>query len=89
MRDDTSRTRRGGTPSTPQTGGFSWNSFPVANTSAPTDTPAPTTLNSRKASADQHHLTDYTAGQGWHDGRIVPYGPLSLEHSAMVFHYAQ
>ena len=31
---------------------------------------------------------DYTAGS-WHDGRIVPYGPLALEPSAMVLHYAQ
>ncbi len=34
-------------------------------------------------------IMDYTAGQGWHDGRIVPYGPLALEPSAMVLHYAQ
>ena len=34
-------------------------------------------------------LMNYTASKGWHDGRIVPYGPLSLEPCAMVFHYAQ
>lgn len=32
---------------------------------------------------------DYTEGIGWHDARIVPYGPLSLDPAAMVFHYAQ
>jgi branched-chain amino acid aminotransferase len=26
---------------------------------------------------------------GWHDGRLEPYGPLSLEPSTSVFHYAQ
>jgi branched-chain amino acid aminotransferase len=34
-------------------------------------------------------IMDYTEGQGWHDARIVPYAPLSLEPSAVVFHYAQ
>ena len=38
---------------------------------------------------DHMFLMDYHVGQGWHDPRIVPYGPLSLEPSAMVFHYAQ
>ena len=23
---------------------------------------------------------DYTAGEGWHDARIVPYGPVSYTH---------
>jgi branched-chain amino acid aminotransferase len=32
---------------------------------------------------------NYTQGQGWHDARIVPYGPLSLEPTTMVLHYAQ
>jgi branched-chain amino acid aminotransferase len=34
-------------------------------------------------------LMDYDKGKGWHDPRIVPYAPLTLEPSAMVFHYAQ
>ena len=38
---------------------------------------------------DHMFVMDYTEGQGWHDARIVPYGPISLEPSAMVFHYAQ
>lgn len=38
---------------------------------------------------DHMFVMDYTDGQGWHDARIVPYGPVSLEPSAMVFHYAQ
>ncbi|KAF0821797.1 branched-chain amino acid aminotransferase [Cytobacillus firmus] len=32
---------------------------------------------------------DYTAGRGWHDPRIVPYQPLSLDPAAMIFHYGQ
>lgn len=38
---------------------------------------------------DYMFLMDYSAGLGWHDARIVPYGPLELEPSCMVFHYAQ
>ena len=65
------------------------NSFPVTKTSAPKVKPDPKTLKFGKTFTDHMFLMDYTAGQGWHDGRIVPYGPLSLEPSAMVFHYAQ
>jgi branched-chain amino acid aminotransferase len=38
---------------------------------------------------DHMFLMDYVEGQGWINPRIVPYGPISLEPSAMVFHYAQ
>jgi branched-chain amino acid aminotransferase len=27
--------------------------------------------------------------RGWHDGKLMPYGPLSLDPSTAVFHYAQ
>ncbi|WP_214323353.1 branched-chain amino acid aminotransferase [Nonomuraea sediminis] len=32
---------------------------------------------------------DFTEGQGWHDARLHPYGPLSLDPATSVFHYAQ
>jgi len=32
---------------------------------------------------------DYTDGRGWHDPRVVPYGPIELDPSAIVLHYAQ
>jgi branched-chain amino acid aminotransferase len=32
---------------------------------------------------------DYTEGRGWHDARLTPYGPLSLDPATAVFHYAQ
>jgi branched-chain amino acid aminotransferase len=34
-------------------------------------------------------MVEWDEGKGWHDPRIVPYGPLSLAPSAMVFHYGQ
>ena len=51
--------------------------------------PDPDTLVVGKTFTDHMFLMNYDAGQGWHDPRIVPYGPLSLEPSCMVFHYAQ
>ncbi len=39
--------------------------------------------------SDHMFILDYTEGKGWHDARIVPYGPLSLDPSTMVFHYGQ
>ncbi|PQD98057.1 branched chain amino acid aminotransferase [Mycobacterium sp. EPG1] len=32
---------------------------------------------------------DYTADKGWHDAKVVPYGPIELDPSAIVLHYAQ
>ncbi|GAA3679102.1 branched-chain amino acid aminotransferase [Nonomuraea antimicrobica] len=32
---------------------------------------------------------DYTEDRGWHDARLMPYGPLSLDPATSVFHYAQ
>jgi len=38
---------------------------------------------------DHMFLMNYDEGQGWHSPRIVPYGPISLEPSAMCLHYGQ
>jgi branched-chain amino acid aminotransferase len=38
---------------------------------------------------DHMFIMDYTLGQGWHDARIIPYQPICLDPSAMVFHYGQ
>ena len=51
--------------------------------------PDPDTLVFGKTFSDHMFLMNYDAGEGWHDPRIVPYGPLSLDPSCMVFHYAQ
>jgi branched-chain amino acid aminotransferase len=32
---------------------------------------------------------DYDAGTGWHDAAVLPYGPIELDPSAIVLHYAQ
>jgi branched-chain amino acid aminotransferase len=42
----------------------------------------------------QHHTDhmvsiNYTDGQGWHNAQVLPYGPIELDPSAIVLHYAQ
>ena len=51
--------------------------------------PDSATLKFGTSFTDHMLLMNYTDGIGWHDPRIVPYGPITLEPSAMVFHYAQ
>ena len=63
--------------------------FPVQYAAVRKDKPDPDTLVFGRSFTDHMFQMDYTEGKGWHDGRIVPYGPLPLEPSAMVFHYAQ
>ncbi len=38
---------------------------------------------------DHMFVMNYEINKGWHDPRIVPYQPIQLEPSAMVFHYGQ
>ncbi|SFK08570.1 branched-chain amino acid aminotransferase [Halobacillus dabanensis] len=38
---------------------------------------------------DHMFVMDYEAGKGWHEPRIIPYEPLTLDPAAMIFHYGQ
>jgi branched-chain amino acid aminotransferase len=38
---------------------------------------------------DHMLVVEYEEGKGWYDARIEPYGPISLDPSAMVLHYGQ
>ncbi len=51
--------------------------------------PAADQLGFGKVFTDHMLVIDYTAGEGWHDARIIPYQPITLDPSAMIFHYAQ
>ncbi len=42
-----------------------------------------------RAFTDHMVEIDYTEGRGWHDARVVPYGPIPLDPAAAVLHYAQ
>ncbi len=58
-------------------------------TQTPKQKPDYNNLGFGKYFTDHMFLMNYTEGKGWHDPRIVPYAPLTLDPSAMVFHYAQ
>ena len=64
-------------------------SFPVTKTQNPKPKPDPNTLRFGKTFTDHMFQMEYDEANGWHNGRIVPYGPISLEPAAVVFHYAQ
>jgi len=38
---------------------------------------------------DHMVVATWTEGQGWHDGKVVEYGPITLMPAAAVLHYAQ
>lgn len=61
----------------------------ITTTTAPKQKPDQSKLGFGKYFTDHMFVMDYTTGKGWHDPRIVPYGPLSLDPSAMIFHYGQ
>lgn len=42
-----------------------------------------------KKFTDHMFIADYSAEKGWHDPRIVPYEPLTLDPAAIIFHYGQ
>lgn len=42
-----------------------------------------------KVYTDHMLMMDYSPEQGWHDMRIVPYQPLSLDPACMTLHYGQ
>ncbi len=64
-------------------------SIKITKTAAPKAKPDPKTLKFGKVFTDHMFLLNYEVGKGWHDARVVPYAPLEMEPSSMVFHYAQ
>ena len=55
----------------------------------PAKKPADSALSFGKVLTDHMFMMDYAAGKGWHDPRVVPYGPLSLDPATQVLHYGQ
>lgn len=51
--------------------------------------PDSTTLDFGTVFTDHMFILDYSADQGWHDGRIIPYGPIELDPAATSLHYGQ
>ncbi len=61
----------------------------ITRTTSPKPKPDQNQLGFGRYFSDHMFVMDYEEGIGWHDPRIVPYGPITLDPSAMVFHYGQ
>ncbi|BBO00253.1 branched-chain amino acid aminotransferase [Sporolactobacillus terrae] len=51
--------------------------------------PGSAKLGFGKLFTDYMFEMDYSTEKGWHDARIVPYGPIQLDPAATIFHYGQ
>lgn len=63
--------------------------FPVTLTKNPGKKPESKGLRFGTVFTDHMFVMDYSDEKGWHDGRIVPYGPIELDPAAVVLHYGQ
>lgn len=64
-------------------------SIHIEHTSAPKPKPKASDIGFGKYFTDHMFILDYDAGKGWHDARIQPYQPITLDPAAKVFHYGQ
>jgi branched-chain amino acid aminotransferase len=63
--------------------------IPVRRTSTPKPKPPDDELGFGNVFTDHLFVQEYDADRGWHDARIEPYRPLTLDPAALVLHYAQ
>ena len=63
--------------------------FLTTLTDRPKHRPADDALRFGQVFTDHMFMMEYEEGRGWHDGRIVPYAPLTLDPACCVLHYAQ
>lgn len=61
----------------------------IVKTTTPKAKPSADGLGFGKHFTDHMFVMEYNVEKGWHDARIVPYGPFEFEPSCMVFHYGQ
>jgi branched-chain amino acid aminotransferase len=61
----------------------------IERTKTPKPKPDQSQLGFGKYFSDHMFIMDYSVERGWYDPRIIPYAPLELDPSTMVFHYGQ
>ncbi len=59
----------------------------ITKTATPAAKPAADTLGFGKYFTDHMFMMDYTEGEGWHNARIIPFGPIALHPASTVLHY--
>ena len=63
--------------------------FPVTRNPNPKPKPNSSELVFGKQFTDHMFVMDYDEGQGWHVGRVIPYGDILISPASSVLHYAQ
>ncbi len=63
--------------------------IPVTKTDKPGSPPPADSLGFGQIFTDHMFIMDYSEGKGWHDPRIVPYSPFTLDPATIMFHYGQ
>lgn len=61
----------------------------LVKTTTPKPKPDESNLGFGRIFTDHMFVMDYKEGSGWHNPRIVPYGPLEIDPSCAVLHYGQ
>jgi len=61
----------------------------ITKTKNPKPKPDQKNLGFGQHFTDHMFIMDYNHEKGWHDARIVPYGPLQMDPATMVLHYGQ
>src|SRR6202167_1192900 len=61
----------------------------ITRTAAPKTPPTDDSLTFGNVFTDHMFLMNYEEGKGWHDSRIVPYAPITLDPATCVLHYGQ
>lgn len=61
----------------------------IEKTKNPKAKPDEENLAFGKIFTDHMFIMDYEEGKGWHDPRIVPFGPIEVLPSLSIFHYGQ
>ena len=65
------------------------NQIAITRTANPKQPPADDTLTFGNVFSDHMFLMNYDTGKGWHNPRIEPYGPFTLDPATCVLHYGQ
>ncbi len=65
------------------------NQFSITKTTHPKKKPDQNNLGFGTFFTDHMFEMSYAPDKGWHDGKVVPYAPICLNPSSMVFHYGQ
>jgi branched-chain amino acid aminotransferase len=63
--------------------------IPVTRTTSPRPRTPESELGFGKVFTDHMLTVEWTAKDGWHDAKVVPYGPLAMDPAASVLHYGQ